>query len=109
MKGKQEQDRRLSRKVTDFFMLSESIDAVLKKHNLTENPYMVLCRHWDSLLDVQAKGKSRVADLKGSNLVIEVIHPAWGSVIEIKKARIIADIQEKYPGLNINNLKIVMK
>lgn len=91
-------------------MLSTSLDAVLEKHHITlDNPYIALCRQWDSLLEVKAQGKSRVIDLKGTVLVIEVKHPAWGSVIEMRKNQIISDIRGKYPGLNIKNFKIVMK
>ncbi len=102
-------DKRLSRKPSDSFYLSDTLDAVFKKHNISfSDPFISLCRSWDEFVGTQLRGKTRIREIKSGFLLVEVSHPAWATVLDMDKKKIMEKIIKNYPTLGIKGIKAIV-
>ena len=49
---------------------------------------------------------SRVVDVKQGVVIVEVDHPGWLQVLQMKKAKILTEMKKRYPALGIENMRI---
>ncbi len=72
------------------------------------NTYSSFFKSWPSIAGLDAAAHSHVKDIEGNCLLIEVDHPGWIQILQMKKKGILAGINKKYPELSIKEMKILL-
>ena len=61
---------------------------------------------WSQIAGGSLAEHSRIYEISGSNLFVEVDHPGWMQLLLMKKNQVIRSVRKRYPALNIGDLKI---
>jgi hypothetical protein len=61
---------------------------------------------WSQIAGGSLAEHSRIYEISGSNLFVEVDHPGWMQLLLMKKNQVIRSVRKRYPALNIADLKI---
>jgi predicted nucleic acid-binding Zn ribbon protein len=61
---------------------------------------------WQKIAGTDIAAHSRVNDVKRGVVVIEVDHPGWLQILQLKKEKILQTMQRNYPELGIENIRI---
>ena len=88
----------------------ELIESFLKKQEYDElNKYASFFSGWERVAGVDIAAHSRIADIKRNALVVDVEHPGWMQMLQIKQGTILKKIQKEYPQLKIKSIKARLK
>lgn len=60
---------------------------------------------WDEILGERLAGRTRAVELKGKTLIVEVDHPGWIQLLDMRKAHIIHELGERFPGLEVEKIR----
>ncbi len=60
---------------------------------------------WPALAGDRAAPHSRIADLENHVVTVEVDHPGWIQLLQFRQARLLAEIQERFPALEVRALQ----
>ena len=61
---------------------------------------------WQKIAGTDIAAHSRVRDVKSGVVIVEVDHPGWLQMLQMKKEQILADMKKTYPELGIDNIRI---
>lgn len=67
-----------------------------------------LFRSWRNIVGDDLADHSHVVDIRAGRVRVEVDHPGWMQIIQMKKARILKILKKRYPELNIRDLMITL-
>jgi hypothetical protein len=67
-----------------------------------------LFRSWRNIAGDDLADHSHVVDIRAGRVRVEVDHPGWMQIIQMKKARILKVLKKRYPELNIRDLMITL-
>lgn len=60
---------------------------------------------WPALAGDRAAPHSRIADLENHVVTVEVDHPGWIQLLQFRQARLLAEIRERFPALEVRALQ----
>lgn len=60
---------------------------------------------WPALAGDRAAPHSRIADLENHVVTVEVDHPGWIQLLQFRQARLLTEIQERFPALEVRALQ----
>ncbi|NCB00869.1 MAG: DUF721 domain-containing protein [Spirochaetia bacterium] len=87
--------------------LKELLDILLARLHLdTENDVAQMVREWIEIVGPDIAPHSKLYEIRNNILVIETDHPAWSSIILMKKKQILARIATQFPELGVTGLTI---
>jgi len=91
----------------------EKIGAFLKKflakNEVTlNNNYSSFFKSWDKIAGEPLSAYSKVIDISGNQLIVQVDHPGWVQMFQYNENRILKSIQKKYPELKIKAIKLII-
>jgi hypothetical protein len=61
---------------------------------------------WKNLVGERIAAHSRVKDLQNGIVIVEVDHPGWMQMIQIKQSQVVDILRKKYPALEIRGLRL---
>ena len=61
---------------------------------------------WERIAGEPLSHHTRVADIIGRKLVIEVEHPGWHQMLRFKEKAILRRVQREYPSLEVRGMRI---
>jgi predicted nucleic acid-binding Zn ribbon protein len=62
-------------------------------------------RGWTALAGDDIAAHTEVKDIKRGSVLVEVDHPGWLQMFQLKKATILKSIKKNYPELEIRNIR----
>lgn len=68
--------------------------------------YVGLFRSWQSIVGERIAAHAQPVDVRGHSLVVEADHPGWVQMVMIKRARIVQELQRRFPQLDITGLTV---
>jgi hypothetical protein len=68
--------------------------------------YASVFRDWRDVAGLSLADHSRVYEIRHDNLFVEVDHNGWMQMLLLRKARILGNLQRKFPELEIRDIKI---
>lgn len=68
--------------------------------------YVALFSGWRQIAGEDISSHTRIIDIRHDALVVEVDHPGWMQVLQMKQAEILARIGSRYPELGIRLLQM---
>ena len=84
-------------------ILSQILD---QKERQAGETYSSVFGAWSQIAGGSLAEHSRIYEISGSNLFVEVDHPGWMQLLLMKKNQVIRSVRKRYPALNIRDLKI---
>lgn len=60
---------------------------------------------WPALAGDRAAPHSRIADLENHVVTVEVDHPGWIQLLQFRQVRLLTEIQERFPSLEVRALQ----
>jgi hypothetical protein len=61
---------------------------------------------WDRIAGEPLSHHTRVADIAGRRLIIEVEHPGWHQMLLFQAKAILRKVQKEYPSLNVKEIRM---
>jgi len=68
--------------------------------------YSSFFRSWRTIVGIDIASHTRVREIERDVLIVEADHPGWAQMIELKKRRILRDINKKYPEFSLSNIRV---
>lgn len=88
----------------------EILKGLLSNYNLElGKTYSSFFQSWATIAGLDLAAHSRVQDIDGQALIVEVDHPGWVQMLQMDRERILGRIRKMYPELKIRELKIHLK
>lgn len=84
------------------------LQQFLIKRGLKIEKYNSIFDQWESIAGERIASQSKVRDIVNDTLIIEVYHPGWKQLLQVKQNWIIMKINKLYPNIGIKELKIVI-
>jgi predicted nucleic acid-binding Zn ribbon protein len=66
-------------------------------------------REWDRIVGEKLAAHSTVRDLENGFLVVDIDHPGWLQLLQMKEREIVNRIRKFYPELELKGLKLYIK
>ena len=63
---------------------------------------------WEAVAGTDIAAHSMVKDVKQGSILVEVDHPGWLQILQMRKKPILAKIRQRYPALEINDMRILL-
>lgn len=63
---------------------------------------------WDDILGHDLAGRARLRDIDRGRLVVEVDHPAWMQLVQMRQQRILRRVARRFPALGITRLHLLV-
>lgn len=61
---------------------------------------------WRTVVGERIAAHSQVKDLQNGIVIVEVDHPGWIQMIQLKQTEFVDSLRKKYPGLSIRGLRL---
>jgi len=61
---------------------------------------------WQQVVGERIAAHSEVKDIQNGVVLVEVDHPGWIQMIQLKQAQFVETLKKKYPDLNIRGLRL---
>lgn len=83
----------------------ELLEAFLRMHNITGGEeYVAFFKSWHRIVGTDLAAHTRVTDIRNGALKVEVDHPGWMQMLQMRKDEVIRKVARQYPQLEVTNL-----
>ncbi|MFO7781709.1 MAG: DUF721 domain-containing protein [Spirochaetia bacterium] len=81
------------------------LEAFLRLHNITGGEeYVAFFKSWHRIVGTDIAAHTRVTDIRNGALKVEVDHPGWMQMLQMRKDEIVRKVAAKYPQLGVRNI-----
>ena len=81
------------------------LEAFLRLHNITGGEeYVAFFKSWHRIVGTDIAAHTRVTDIRNGALKVEVDHPGWMQMLQMRKDEIVRKVAAKYPQLEVRNI-----
>ncbi|NBB90445.1 MAG: DUF721 domain-containing protein [Spirochaetes bacterium] len=81
------------------------LEAFLRLHNITGGEeYVAFFKSWHRIVGTDIAAHTRVTDIRNGALKVEVDHPGWMQMLQMRKDEIVRKVAGKYPQLEVRNI-----
>jgi hypothetical protein len=85
----------------------EILSAFFRMYNLEDGAeYVSFFESWQEIVGVDLASHSRVADIQNGAAIVEMDHPGWMQMFQMREKKILAAIQRRFPDLGITRLSL---
>ena len=83
-------------------------EVLARAHVDPEAPQTRIYQTWDQILGADLAGRARLRDIDRGRLLVEVDHPAWVQLIQMRQRTILRRVQRQFPVLGVKRLHLVV-
>ncbi len=84
-------------------------DFMRDLHLNMENGYSSIFKSWPNIAGEDMTSHSSVKDLDNGILLVEADHPGWIQLLQMRKKKILKNVQHHYPELDIVGIRFILK
>ncbi len=84
-------------------------DYMRNFHSNMENGYSSVFKSWSRIAGEDMVSHSSIKDLNNGVLIVEADHPGWVQLLQMRKKKILRNIQAYYPELEITGIRFILK
>ena len=84
-------------------------DFMRNLHLNMENGYSSVFKSWSSIAGEDMSSHSAIKDLTNGILLVEADHPGWIQLLQMRKKKILKNVQKNYPELDIVDIRFILK
>lgn len=81
-------------------------DFLREKGWLAGNPYEPLFSEWKSIAGVALAAHSRLVDVRNGVLLVEVDHPGWLQMLQLRKTSLLAAARRAAPLASVEGIRV---
>ena len=74
-----------------------------------EAPQARIFQVWDEILGADVTGHAQLRDVDRGRLIIEVDHPAWMQLVQMRQRQILGRVQRRFPQLGVTRLYLLVR
>ncbi|MFP4204909.1 MAG: DUF721 domain-containing protein [Spirochaetaceae bacterium] len=83
------------------------VEAFLRMHNITGGQkYVQFFRSWHRIVGTDLAAHTQVTDIDRGALKVQVDHPGWMQMLQMKREEILSRIAREYPQLEIRTMQM---
>ena len=71
-------------------------------------PEARIYRMWDDILGHDLAGRARLRDIDRGRLLVEVDHPAWMQLVQMRQRQILRRVARRFPALGITRMHLLV-
>ena len=71
-------------------------------------PEARIYRVWDDILGHDLAGHARLRDIDRGRLLVEVDHPAWMQLVQMRQRQILRRVGRRFPALGISRMHLLV-
>lgn len=71
-------------------------------------PEARIYRVWDDILGHDLAGRARLRDIDRGRLLVEVDHPAWMQLVQMRQRQILRRVARRFPALGITRMHLLV-
>jgi predicted nucleic acid-binding Zn ribbon protein len=75
---------------------------------LTANPYQPLFSGWQEIAGEALAAHSRLSDVRGGILIVEVDHPGWIQMARLRQEALLAAARKAAPDASLQGIRVVL-
>jgi len=84
-------------------------DFMRDLHINMENGYSSVYKSWGNIAGEDMISHSTVKDLNNGILLVEADHPGWIQLLQLRKKKILKNVQKNYPDLDVVDIRFTLK
>ena len=85
----------------------EILSTFFRMYNLEDGAeYVSFFESWQEIVGVDMASHSRVADIRNGAAIIELDHPGWMQMFQMKEKEILRRIQKRFPDLDVKSFSL---
>ncbi len=85
----------------------EILSTFFRMYNLEDGAeYVSFFESWQEIVGLDLASHSRVADVQNGAAIIEMDHPGWMQMFQMKERQILREIQKRFPDLGITHFSL---
>ena len=85
----------------------EILSAFFRMYNLEDGAeYVSFFESWQEIVGVDLASHSRVADIQNGAAIVEMDHPGWMQMLQMKEQKFVRAIQKRFPDLGVERLSL---
>ena len=84
-------------------------DFMRDLHINMENGYSSVYKSWGNIAGEDMISHSTVKDLNNGILLVEADHPGWIQLLQLRKKKILKNVQKNYPELDVIDIRFILK
>ena len=66
-------------------------------------------REWDRIVGEKIAAHSRIRDVENGFIIVDIDHPGWLQLLQLKEREVLNKIRRLYPELQVKGLKLYVK
>ena len=83
------------------------LDTFFRRHNISGGKdHVSFYRSWEQIVGFDIASHTSVTDIRYSALLVEVDHPAWMQMVQLRRKQILATVQNRFPRLGVKSLNL---
>ncbi len=85
----------------------EILSTFFRMYNLEDGAeYISFFESWQEIVGVDLASHSRVADIRNGAAIVEMDHPGWMQMLQMKEQKFVRAIQKRFPDLGVERLSL---
>jgi hypothetical protein len=85
----------------------EILSTFFRMYNLEDGAeYVSFFESWQEIVGVDLASHSRVADIQNGAAIVEMDHPGWMQMFQMREKKILTAIQKRFPDLGITRFSV---
>ena len=85
----------------------EILETFFRRNNIAGGEeHVAFYRNWEEIVGFDLATHTSVTDIRNTALVVEVDHPAWMQMVQLRQKQILATVQRRFPKLGVKSLNL---
>ena len=83
------------------------LDSYFRRNSISgAETYVAFHRSWEQIVGQDIASHTNLTEIRNHALCVEVDHPAWMQQVQLRQARILKAVQQRFPSLEIRTLHL---
>lgn len=85
----------------------EILETFFRRNNIAGGEeHVAFYRNWEEIVGFDLATHTSVTDIRNNALLVEVDHPAWMQMVQLRQNQILATVQRRFPKLGVKSLNL---
>ena len=85
----------------------EILDSFFRRNNISGGRnYVAFYRSWEQIVGQDLASHTNLTEIRNNAVCVEVDHPAWMQMVQLRQADILKAIQTRFPALEVRSLQL---
>lgn len=83
------------------------LDSFFRRTNISGGGnYVAFYRSWEQIVGLDIASHTNLSEIRNNTVCVEVDHPAWMQMVQMRQDNILRTIQKRFPTLEVKSLQL---